>query len=71
MRRRRRPEPRPWDENWRNPDMKVMRTWQEPMFFGGYRRVSKLVSAGESSELSEEALDNPDFPTWDRDKTYF
>lgn len=70
LRRRRKPEPVPWDFDWRNPDMKVMRRpWVEDAF-GQFRPVNTVMTAEQSSRLSREGVSNPDFPDWDRDPSY-
>lgn len=72
MRRRRpRREPVRWENDWRNPDMKVLRTVFEEGPFGELRKITAEVSAEESSAMCRDSLQTSTAPTWDRDKTYF
>jgi hypothetical protein len=66
VRRRRRPAPRPWEHDWRNPDMLVLRT-----FINGWgRREAEYVTPGESSDLSRDAVEQALVPKYDRDPSY-
>lgn len=64
-RRRRRPVRRPWEKNWRNPDMLVLRTYFTMMG----NKVTTEMTPEESSDLSAEGV-TADLPTFDRDPSY-
>jgi hypothetical protein len=72
MRRTRRVkrEPMRWENDWRNPDCKVLRNFMEPAPWGGYVRVTEEVTAEESRQICQESIDTSDTPTWKKDKYY-
>lgn len=78
MRRQRRIKPRdlPWDEDPRNPDMKVLRSYREEIMPGYFVRREELVTPEQSQRLSRDGLiaaecDPKHHPSWDNDPTYF
>lgn len=55
MKRRRPKQQPPWEHNWRNPDMLVLRTWLEVSPFGAEKKSAE-VTPKESSGLSQENI---------------
>ena len=70
MRRdRRRREPPPWEKDWRNPHMKVLRSYVVADGLS-VRRVVEEMTPEQSSELSAENIEFNEDPDWRRDPSY-
>jgi hypothetical protein len=56
--------------DWRDPRMKVLRTWMEEGWGGSWTKKSEMVTPEFSSDLSRENVEYSDAPDWRRDPTY-
>lgn len=69
IRRQRRPEPKPWAYDWRNPDMLTITRIMIDQG-DGYRKETVSYLPEEMTELAQESLDHSKNPDWKRDPSY-
>jgi hypothetical protein len=60
------PKPVPWDLDWRNPDMKVLRPWESQ--FGEH--FIRAVPPEEEQIFRQDMMRLSQMPLYDKDDTY-
>ena len=70
MRRRRRQPERPWNENWRNPDLPIYTRVLEERGFGQYEKVHVTIDQNEMQDISQESMRDSGHLKWDKDASY-
>lgn len=71
IRRRRRPEPRPWRYNWRNPDMHVCtRVLVQDFEHGPVRKEAVEYGPEEMQALAREGMKDTAAPKYRQDPSY-